>query len=328
MTPHRHETVNMGDAPELSVIIPTYNRREVLLLTLDALARQDIDPSRFEVLVVDDGSTDRTGDVLQAFRTRAPYKLVCDRQDNSGANAARNRAVHLAKARVLVSIDDDCIPTPGMLAAHYRFHRAKPGLEWAAVGKLVTDPSIAHSVFTAMHAAQWEALNGRDELPWTCLFTGNCSLKREYLVQHGLFDEGMRWHEDIELAERLRHHGLRLAFLPDAVAYHHDNMQEQNFLRMAKREGESLVAWYRKAPHLKEELTELGLSGPRPFRRELRHRVADWGISVVTFGGALRLARATAQVSPALAGVLYAKLFQFTKRRAVEKALIRSKIPG
>src|SRR5437763_16280569 len=100
-----------------SIVIPTYNRLDMLLRVLDALEAQQGAPA-FEVVVIDDGSTDDTARVIGArkgitFRT----------QENAGPGAARNHGVSLAKGKFVVFIGDDTVPEPRFLAEHARVHR-------------------------------------------------------------------------------------------------------------------------------------------------------------------------------------------------------------
>src|SRR5690349_427868 len=100
-----------------SIVIPTYNRIDMLQRVLDAL-RTQIDAPPFEIVVVNDGSTDSTDSVL-ASRTDIIYRS----QTNSGPGRARNHGVTLAKGRFVVFIGDDTVPEPRFLAEHARIHR-------------------------------------------------------------------------------------------------------------------------------------------------------------------------------------------------------------
>ncbi|MEA2463515.1 MAG: hypothetical protein QOJ98_1262, partial [Acidobacteriota bacterium] len=100
-----------------SVVIPTWNRLEMLLRVLDALEAQ-LDPPPFEVIVINDGSTDETERVVSqrkgiTFRTQA----------NAGPGRARNHGVSLATGRFVIFIGDDTVPEPRFLAEHARIHR-------------------------------------------------------------------------------------------------------------------------------------------------------------------------------------------------------------
>ena len=94
--------------PTVSVVIPTYNRKQVLAKTLEALDGQTLDAGLFEVIVVDDGSSDGTGELVESFQ--GGFDLRCERCQNGGLAAARNRGLALATHDVVVFLDDDVVP--------------------------------------------------------------------------------------------------------------------------------------------------------------------------------------------------------------------------
>lgn len=96
--------IKQSELPTVSVIIPTYNRKESLLLTLQSLSNQSFPAESFEVIVVDDGSNDNTGEIAYSAY---PFKLLYFRQENRGSAAARNHGAHESRGNVLIFIDDD-----------------------------------------------------------------------------------------------------------------------------------------------------------------------------------------------------------------------------
>jgi glycosyltransferase involved in cell wall biosynthesis len=116
--------------PSLSVIVPTYQRRDSVARLLRALAQQTLAPEAFEVIIAIDGSRDGTREMVETFP--APYPLSCFWQANSGRAAARNAGIHSAKGEVLLFFDDDMEPLPDCLAAHWRAHAS--GSRFAAIG--------------------------------------------------------------------------------------------------------------------------------------------------------------------------------------------------
>src|SRR5262249_25242991 len=91
-----------------------------------------------------------------------------------------------------------------------------------------------------------------------CFFTCNVSVKRSLLERGGLFEEKMRYHEDLELSERLSHYGLRVLYNAAALGYHEHYLTEAEFLAVARREARSLVVWTNKSPELVPLLAEFG----------------------------------------------------------------------
>ena len=106
--------------PRFSVVIPTYQRRDVVVSSVRALAGQEGAPP-FEVVVVVDGSDDGSAEVLRALETPFPLSVVG--QPNAGRPAACNRGASAAVGELLLFLDDDMEAHPCLLAEHERSHR-------------------------------------------------------------------------------------------------------------------------------------------------------------------------------------------------------------
>ncbi len=224
--------------PAMGVVIPTYNRREALLECLRHLERQTW--KDFEVLVLDDGSSDGTAEAMAAYCTSAPFPVRFLRQENCGPAVARNRAIAEIAAPVSVLIGDDIFCRPEFLAEHLRLHREHPELEAVAVGLTVwsergqrVTPFMQWVGFHGVQFSYAELLRG--ETPsWKHFYTSNLSYKTAYLQEHR-FNEAFpnAAMEDIELGYRLSaRHGLAMYFLPQAVAEH---LHPTTFLRTCAR---------------------------------------------------------------------------------------------
>lgn len=308
---------------EIAIIVPTYNRRDVVLRCLAALAAQrGVAAGRMEVVVVDDGSTDGTFAALEAEAARERMTLRIARQANAGANAARNRAMAMTTAPLLLFINDDSIADPGLVAEHLRQHALHPGEAEAVLGALAPIADPPPGLFeTLHHDHRFDALAEGTALDWTAFYTYNVSAKAALLRRHGGFDETLRWHEDIELAARLRRDGLMIFYAPAARAAHLHPMTEAGWLRIAEREGTALAGWWQRQPEMRAELVALGLQSRRLGTRGLRHAAADLAINAWTEPAVLAAARALSAVDPRAAAPLYRKVFQSRKRRAIDAAL-------
>src|SRR5439155_11754789 len=118
-----------SQGPEVCVVVATRNRAERLRLLLDSLRSQSLPRSAFEVVVVDDGSTDGTPGVLgeEAARGELPLRVI--RQDRSaGVAGARNAGWRAGGGRLVAFVDDDCVADPGWLAAGLAAARDSDGL--------------------------------------------------------------------------------------------------------------------------------------------------------------------------------------------------------
>ena len=103
----------------LSVVIPSFNKAGVLAATLTALEAQTLPADQFEVIVMDDGSTDGTAEMLDSYRPPYPFRWLS--QANLGAAAARNAAAAAAAGHILLFLDADIVSAPGLAAAHVGF---------------------------------------------------------------------------------------------------------------------------------------------------------------------------------------------------------------
>jgi glycosyltransferase involved in cell wall biosynthesis len=210
----------------IGVVIPTYNRVDTLLTCLERLEAQTF--KNFEVIVVDDGSTDSTPHAMNEYRTRAPFSFQYLRQPNSGPARARNQAIYNLDSTTCLLLGDDILATPNLVFQHYEHHRLHCEMEvvavgltrWSEQGQIVT-PFMRWLDRDGAQFAYGDLLGG---LPpsWEHFYTSNLSLKTDQLRLHP-FDERFRKAamEDIELGYRLSmNNRLKMSFLPDAVAEH------------------------------------------------------------------------------------------------------------
>ena len=237
----------LDENPKLTVIIPTYNRSAVLNKCLDALTNQTLSGDLYEIVVADDGSSDDTRQTVERCIASSRVSIRYLWQTNAGANAARNLAITKARARLLLFINDDTIATRIMLSEHLQTHQHYPDENVAVLGRVTVSAQVPPSLFSKVHLdANYALWQGKKELGWRAFYTCNVSVKKRFLEKYGLFEESMRYHEDLELSERLSHHGLRLIYNPQALGYHCHYLQEKEYLNVAKREGNSLAKWYKK----------------------------------------------------------------------------------
>src|SRR5579883_3490344 len=108
----------------LSVVIPTRNRAAVLRRTLPTALHQDLPQDQWELLIVDDGSTDDTAAVVQELAGERAYLLV---QPHRGAAAARNAGLRVARGELVLFLDDDLLCDPSLFTHHLDAHREHPG---------------------------------------------------------------------------------------------------------------------------------------------------------------------------------------------------------
>lgn len=236
---------------DFSVVIPTYNRLDMLLRVLDALQDQAGAP-QFETIVVNDGSKDDTDRVL-----RDRMDIVYRMQQNAGPGRARNLGVSLARGRFVVFIGDDTVPERGFLAEHARVHRESDDDRLVAcVGYTGWPPRERVTAFMDYindYGLQfgYRLIQDGAVVPFNFFYTSNISIDRELLAANP-FDTtfpSAAW-EDIELAYRLDKLGLKIRYNARAVTRHHHPMTVDSFARRQYTVGKSGAIFYRKHPEL------------------------------------------------------------------------------
>ena len=234
----------------ISVVIPTYNRLPILQKCLLALEQQRVaEPiSHYEVVLVDDGSTDETVAWLSAQAAALPHVRLI-RQDHGGPALGRNRGVEAARGDVIVFIDSDLVVTEGFLLAHATALQEA----WRRQGNRLcfTYGAVINTANFEQPTTERHKLR---DLSWAYFATGNVAIDRALLEQAGLFDPAFRLYgwEDLELGERLRRLGVRLIRCPQAVGYHwHPPLSLEQIPRLIQVEQERArmgLVFYRKHP--------------------------------------------------------------------------------
>ena len=227
---------------KLSVVIPTFNRRDRLERVLAALERQTTPPSEFEVVVVDDGSTDGTSEWLGQRSTS--FELRALRQTNAGPARARNVGVEQAAGEIVLFIDDDVEPVPELIAEHLSVHAAEPDV--VVIGPLASLPHYEQPWVAWEQAkveAQYRAMERGDWAPtFRQFWTGNASLARRHILGAGGFNPDFLRAEDVELGVRLKNRGLGFRFNPRARGLHFAERSLASWERVHESYGKAEVA--------------------------------------------------------------------------------------
>jgi GT2 family glycosyltransferase len=239
-------------APALSVIIPTYRRREALRQVLEACARQSLPAGQFEVIVSVDDETPTCGHDEAHY----PYALHVTCGPHGGPAAARNRGAALARGDVLLFLDDDIVPAGDCLAHHLRVQgRAHDhaGLGWVRLAPGPRTPWEGY--LTRRYDEHFAKLRRPGYRPafWDCL-SGSLSLPRGLFERSGGFDPAFTRHEDVELGYRLDRLGACFEFVPGAVAEHCFRRSVAAGLEDARAEGHSAALLSRRHPALQPRL--------------------------------------------------------------------------
>lgn len=225
----------------ISVIIATKDRAEYLDRALESLGKQIGAPS-FEVVVVDNGSTDATPQVVERARTQHAFDVVYVFEERPNRGAARNRGIAVANGYLVAFCDDDVYAPPGWLAAHDAAHDS---------GKLIVNGPIMN--VPSYHERPKPVLANYSR---AALCTCNVSIPKAALRSAGGFDEQFHLYgwEDTELGVRLRRAGLRSKFAWDAYIWHIKPAGEETLeseMRKALEKARMAVRFVQKDPSLR-----------------------------------------------------------------------------
>jgi GT2 family glycosyltransferase len=233
-----------AEAPAISVIIPTYNRASLLERSLESLTDQTLPRDEFEVVVVDDGSSDWTQSVCTKLADRLPLRYF--RIENSGISAAKNLGVFASRAPLLLFFDDDDVADPGLLEAHVEAHREHPDEQVAVLGyttwadELEVTPIMEYVTEIGQHLFSYKNLEDGQRLDYTYFWGGRSSCKRALLTTHGSFDQEMSGIEDMELGFRLAKQGLSVIHTRGAKSYMVRPVTFDQFAERSRKRGHAL----------------------------------------------------------------------------------------
>ena len=260
----------------ISVVIPTYNRLPILKKCLLALENQHFKDSKvsgYEVVLVDDGSTDDTLKWVANNQPQLPHVTVYQ-QDHQGAAAARNLGVAKAKGDTIIFIDSDLVVTEKFLQAHadalVAGEQKLNSDRLFTYGWVINTNNFVNPTSEAYKITDFSA---------AYFATGNVAIARKWLEKAGLFDTGFQLYgwEDLELGVRLKKLDLKLIKCPEAVGYHwHPAFNLSQIPQMIIREkerGKMGIIFYQKHPTLDVKMM---------IQMTILHRIL-WGL--LSLGG-------------------------------------------
>ena len=218
-----------GEVPFVSVAIITYNKKNTIEQCLSALRAIDYPPDKYEIVVVDGGSTDGTLESIRKF----PVTVILEGRKCRGI--ARNTALVNCKGQIIAFTDADCVPSRSWLRDHVFLHKDPKLMAVAGAVLRGGDPSLAAKIY---HRTEFSALSpslGRRET-WE-VATCNASFKRSVFTLVGPFPE-LDWSEDCLLCWRILQAGFNVIFDPGPRVVHlHEPMSFQSLLRKLWKQG-------------------------------------------------------------------------------------------
>jgi glycosyltransferase involved in cell wall biosynthesis len=254
------------DSPAISVIMPCYNRVHDLRRVLEAYDQQDT-PHPFELIAIDDASTDDTFSLLTQYHPTR-YRLIAERQPhNQGPAAARNRALGMVTSPLVVIVGDDILPEPDFVRRHLEAHQYYPDPKIAILGNvrwpedMPCNTLMKHIDGIGAQQFGYHYLKNGQEYSSFHFYTANISVKMALMrgVDHWFDTDFSRAaFEDSELSYRLwRQLGMRIKYLASPIGNHYHYHTIWTFAMRQYHVGLMGYVLVRKHPEL-----EFALRGP------------------------------------------------------------------
>lgn len=237
---------------QVSVVIPTYNRKYVLEKCLEALFNQNYAKHKYEIILIDDGSTDGTEKMIKLLSSSCQLRYIRN-EKRLGQSISRNKGVKIAEGRYIIFVDSDIIVVPEFVQEHLNSHKQQEDV--IVNGELI--------YISTLHEVGRRKKSFRD-ISFSPFDTANVSVKRECINKVGGFDEGLLpygW-QDIELGYRLKKMGLKRKKNKKALGYHFrggedtfnvDFLKEKELMR-----GMSGALYFKKHPSFDVKLAVRG----------------------------------------------------------------------
>ena len=281
--------------PGISVIIPTRDRRDILSKVLDSYTGQDVPPRSFEVIVVDDGSTDGTEKLVREFKASSPFDISYIRQEHRGPAHARNTGIEKARGAFLLFVGDDIVATPQLVGEHMKSHSEWPNT--VVLGHIDWHPELEVTLFmrylnTRLQFNYPRIKTEKMGVSYPHFYASNISMGKNIVEDVGSFDEDFpdAAFEDIELGYRVWKEGIRTIYNERAIAYHCHSTNLADFIKRQLRAGRAAAIFYLKHPELGEYLNLHRIADPK-FKCDFYDAVLDYYYLVGVMHG-LRLEKA------------------------------------
>jgi GT2 family glycosyltransferase len=212
---------------------------------------------------------------------QAPFALDFVEQSCQGPAAARNTGVTHATGSLLLFLDDDVEPTPNLIEAHVRAHQG--GSDQVAMGPCPYPPALQNTRLLHMELQSWwegafqRVVQPSHRYAYSNCFSGNLSVEKDLFIRIGQFDSIFQVHEDYELGIRLLKAGVSLRAIPEAMAYHHEEINLQRVFRRRRDEGRADILLLRRHPELFESSLGARLGASLPlWARIVRILISRW----------------------------------------------------
>jgi glycosyltransferase involved in cell wall biosynthesis len=318
----------------VSVVIPTFNRAGLLGLTIPALANQQAKNFTYEVIFVSNGSTDDSGAMLEDAVARNPGKFRYFRiAPTGGPSAPRNVGIRAATGDVVVLLDDDVVPDVDLVMRHAEFHAAHPEMHHAALGEVYVPAEMLSDPMSMFHAFPYHEVRNRERLSFVHFWTCNVSVKRQFILNAGMFDESLRWYEDVLCGHQLATNGMHLHFhfLPVARGQHLHQLKPAGVAAKGLWYGRWLYAFLERVPDpaVKERFGILSFDiGMFTLAKRLLNRAGFRVVDNLVTRACLRWLGATARQRSRVSDFYYFLIFRRHLLQGYYEAKRLARTPG
>ena len=237
---------------EASIVIPTYNRKSILEKCLEALFNQDYPNDKYEIVLIDDGSTDETDKMVASLDPPCRLRYVRNNK-RLGVPKSRNRGIRLARGKYIICVDSDIIVVPEFAQEHLKYHRLYG--DGIVNGELIYISSLEQV---------GKKRKGVWDISFSSFDTANVSVRKKHIDKVGGFDVDLLpygW-QDVELGYRLKKIGLKSRKNPEALGYHFRKWADTSNLDFLKEKelmrGMSGALYFKKHPCFKVKASVKG----------------------------------------------------------------------
>ena len=234
----------------VSIIIPTYNRLNLLKKTLNCLFNQSYSQDLYEIIVIDDASQDNTSSYLQDISQQKNNLKFITHQQNCGPSKTRNDGINIAQGEIIIFLDDDMELDKDFIKQHIQFLENNSKTLQLVKIKLPREIQKQPFIKYLSKKGLYKLKEGVD-LPWKDFTTGNVSMKKEYLDKYGGFDGDfslINW-EDQELGLKLIENGLHLRYNPKIEITHYYYPTLKKYCQKMEAGAANALLLYQKHPH-------------------------------------------------------------------------------
>ncbi|MCK4926388.1 glycosyltransferase [Candidatus Aerophobetes bacterium] len=237
---------------EASIVIPTYNRKSILEKCLEALFNQNYPNDKYEIVLINDGSTDETDKMVASLDPPCRLRYVRNNK-RLGVPKSRNRGIRLARGKYIICVDSDIIVVPEFAQEHLKYHRLYG--DGIVNGELIYISSLEQV---------GKKRKGVWDISFSSFNTANVSVTKKHIDKVGGFDVDLLpygW-QDVELGYRLKKIGLKSRKNPEALGYHFRKWADTSNLDFLKEKelmrGMSGALYFKKHPCFKVKASVKG----------------------------------------------------------------------